>query len=143
MHNSYQTTYQGTTWWMAPKLFGDLEDQNGGEFEKSFQYHFKVDMYSFGTLCYEILIGCIPFHEINSMTVLWKRIKDGLHPILHDWCLERLSTLIQHWYQSNPTTWPSFIDICGDLRHIMCSLMLKFAFYNPWLFLLKEILCFT
>jgi serine/threonine protein kinase len=55
---------------MAPKLFGDLEDQNGGEFEKSFQYHFKVDMYSFGTLCYEILIGCIPFHEINSMTVL-------------------------------------------------------------------------
>jgi serine/threonine protein kinase len=116
---------------MAPELFGDLKDQNGGEFEKSLQYHFKVDIYSFGMLCYEILTGCIPFHEIDSMTILRRKIKDGLRPILLDRCPERLSTLIQHCYQSNPATRPSFIDICGDLRHIMCSLMLEFTFYNP------------
>jgi serine/threonine protein kinase len=74
---------------MAPELFSDLEDQNGGEFEKSLQYHFKVDIYSFGMLCYEIMIGCIPFHDINSMMVLRKRIKDGLHPILLDQCPKR------------------------------------------------------
>jgi serine/threonine protein kinase len=80
--NSYQTTDQGTTSWMAPELFGDLEDQNGGEFENSLQYHFKVDIYSFGMLCYEILTGHISFHEIDSMMVLRRRIKDGLCPIL-------------------------------------------------------------
>jgi len=129
--DSYQTTDQGTTRWMAPQLFGDLEDQNGGEFQKSLQYHFKVDIYSFGMLCYEILTGRIPFHEIDSMTFLRKRIKDGLRPILPDQCPEQLSTLIQRCYQSNPATRPSFNDICGDLRHIMCSLMLESTFYNP------------
>ncbi len=41
---SDQTYDQGTTRWMAPELFGDAEDQYHGEFDKSLQYHFKVDV---------------------------------------------------------------------------------------------------
>ncbi len=64
---SDQTYDQGTTRWMAPELFGDAEDQYHGESDKSLQYHFKVDVYSLRMVCYEILIGRVPFHEIESM----------------------------------------------------------------------------
>jgi len=39
---------------------------------------FCDDVYSFKMVCYEILIGCVPFHEIDSIIIFQKRIKkDG------------------------------------------------------------------
>jgi hypothetical protein len=32
--------------------------------------------------------------------------------------------LIQACYHSDPATRPSFFEICVELRHIMCSLMI-------------------
>jgi hypothetical protein len=121
------TVNRGTTRWMAPELFGDSEDHNVGpssssESNLSLKYHFKVDVYSFGMVCYEILTGCVPFFNFN-LTGLGKRIKDGLRPDMPEQCPEKLSTLVQACYHHEPAIRPSFPDICVELRHIMCSLM--------------------
>jgi serine/threonine protein kinase len=117
----------GTTRWMAPELFHDSEDHNAGpssssESNLSLKYHFKVDVYSFGMVCYEILTGCVPFLNFKLMG-LRKRIKDGLRPDMPEQCPEQLSTLVQACYHPDPKARPSFPDICVELRHIMCSLM--------------------
>jgi hypothetical protein len=120
----------GTTRWMAPELFGDSEDHNVGpssstESNLTLNYHFKVDVYSFGMVCYEILTGCVPFFNIIKMTDLRKRIKDGLRPDMPEECPKKLSNLIQSCYRPDPKARPSFPDICVELRHIMFSLMVN------------------
>jgi hypothetical protein len=117
----------GTTRWMAPELFGDSEDHNIGpssssESNLSLKYHFKVDVYSFGMVCYEILTGHVPFFNFKLMGIR-KSIKDGLRPNMPEQCPEQLSTLVQACYHCDPKARPSFPDICVELRHIMCSLM--------------------
>ncbi len=122
-----QTTDVGTTKWMAPELFGE-ESHDAGESvaresDLSLKYPFKVDIYSFGMVCYEILTGCIPFVNCNNMRDLRKRIKDGLRPDIPGRCPKQLATLIQACYHSNPAIRPSFRKICVELRHLMWSLM--------------------
>jgi len=114
---------QGTTRWMAPELFSDSKDHNVGpnSSSDSLNYHFKVDVYSFGMVCYEILTGCVPFFNFEMMD-LRKRIKDGERPDLPK-CPEQLSTLVEACYHPDPKARPSFPGICVELRHIMCSLM--------------------
>jgi serine/threonine protein kinase len=119
----------GTTRWMAPELFGDSEDHNVGPSLSSEclkKYHFKVDVYSFGMVCHEILTGRVPFFNFNLMGIR-KRIKDGLRPDMPEQCPEQLSTLVQACYDHDPEARPSFCDICVELRHIMCSLMVDFT----------------
>jgi hypothetical protein len=122
------TMDMGATRWMAPELFGDSEDYNVGpssssEFNFSLKYPFKVDIYSFGMVCYEILTGCIPFFNCPSLRNLRKSVKDGLRPDIPEQCPKQLAALIQTCYHSNPTIRPLFRKICVELRHIMCSLM--------------------
>jgi serine/threonine protein kinase len=114
----------GTTRWMAPELFGDSEDHDVGpsSSSSSLKYHFKVDVYSFGMVCYEILTGCVPFFNFE-LAGLRKMIKDGLRPDMPKQCPEQLSTLVEACYLPDPKARPSFPNICVKLRHIMCSLM--------------------
>ncbi|KAF7333365.1 Protein kinase domain-containing protein [Mycena venus] len=52
----------GTARYQAPELFQ-------GESTKTFE----TDIYAFGCVCYEILTGKIPFHELsNDMKVMWE-----------------------------------------------------------------------
>ncbi len=113
----------GTTRWRAPELFTE-EFHNAGPSvsRESYLSSKKVDIYSFGMVCYEILTGCVPFFNFK-LTDLPKRIKDGLRPDIPERCPKQLATLIQACYHSNPTIRPSFRKICVELRHIMCSLM--------------------
>jgi serine/threonine protein kinase len=126
----------GTTRWMAPELFGNFDQSvpiqvyqetkhpSLSNEQISKRYPFKVDIYSFGMVCYEILTGNIPFPDHTSMMELRKKIKDGLRPNLPEQCPQQLSKLIQACYHFDPATRPSFFEICVELRHIMCSLMI-------------------
>ncbi|KAH9571987.1 hypothetical protein CY35_02G122900 [Sphagnum magellanicum] len=116
------TMDEGTIRWMAPELFGNFDQSSNPSLSK--RYPFKVDIYSFGMVCYEILTGNIPFHKHRSMPELQKKIKDGLQPNLPEQCPQQLSKLIQACYHSDPATRPSFFEICVELRHIMFSLMI-------------------
>jgi len=125
--DSNQTTGVGTIKWMAPELFSEESHDAGPsvsrESDLSLKNPFKVDIYSFGMVCYEILTGCIPFVNCNNKRDLQKRIKDGLRPDIPEGCPEQLSTLIRKCYHLNPAERPSFRKICVELRHLMWSPM--------------------
>ncbi len=53
-----------------------------------------MSIYSSGMMCYDILIGCVPFLNFKLMD-LWKKIKDGVKPDIPDQCPKQLSTLVQ------------------------------------------------
>jgi serine/threonine protein kinase len=117
----------GTTRWMAPELHEHQSPtiSSSIESDKILKYPFKVDVYSFGMVCYEILTGHLPFYEITMMMELRQKIKDGLRPKIPKQYPTSLITLLENCFHSNPEIRPSFDEICMQLRHIKCSLLIE------------------
>ena len=65
---SYMNSVVGTPAYMAPQVL------NREVFEK---YSYKCDIWSFGVVCYELLVGCLPWNiKGNNLDVLYHTIKD-------------------------------------------------------------------
>jgi hypothetical protein len=119
MTYSNQTLNQGTTRWMAPEMIknGNEDDEVEVEGEEVLKYPFKVDVYSFGMVCFEILSGDVPFPSLTPKEV--KRIVlGGERPQLPDVCPERLRCLIGACWRPEPNERPRFDDICAELRDL-------------------------
>lgn len=83
--------------------------------------------------CYEILIGCIPLHGIDSMMVFQKMIKKWFianYTWLMPWMVVHLD---QSCYHFNPIQWPSFIDVCGAVEAYYVFTHAKLCIFEPWL----------
>jgi serine/threonine protein kinase len=129
---SKQTSNIGTTLWMAPEVFSI----DSGAVVPGLQipaYPFKVDVYSFALVCYEILTRKKPF-EGENMDGLRQRIKvDRLRPELPERCPTRLASLIRRCWEHNPRERPDFPEICRELRYIKGLLLAgtKLAYLSP------------
>jgi serine/threonine protein kinase len=104
-----------TVWWFR----GSCWSKWSSELSLSLKYPFKVDIYSLGVACYEILTGCVPFYN-SKLKKLQKRVKDGLRPYIPEQCPEQLSTLVWTCYHPNPEQ-PLFPDIYGTLAYMCLS----------------------
>lgn len=124
---SHQTPMTGTTRWMAPELIYRKEHmlRRGvlGMSEGVLKHPFKSDVYSFGMLCYEILTGNMPFSDATP-TDIKQQVQRGDRPELPSQCPQILKNLIQLCWDPEPTTRPSFAEICEELGYIRCSLLL-------------------
>ena len=70
----------GTTRWMAPELFRPGEDDLGArtsDEDSKLRHPFKVDVYSFGLVCYQVLTGKVPFSSIGSLKEVKKMVLKG------------------------------------------------------------------
>jgi serine/threonine protein kinase len=76
-------------------------------------------------VCYEILTSHLPFYEITMMMELRQKIRDGLQPNIPKQYPTSLITLLENCFHSNPEIRPSFDEICMQLRHIKCSLIVE------------------
>jgi hypothetical protein len=128
-----QTLPIGTTMYMAPEVY-DLESAD--EKPKRF-YPLKTDVYSFGLICYSVLIGKpipFPYEEVlnPSVRAFKDRVRKGYRPhIPKDLnCPYRLSTLIQHCWDGNPMKRPTFQNICTELRYIKGLLLAGMVFHH-------------
>jgi serine/threonine protein kinase len=122
MTYSNQTQNQGTTKWMAPEMLKDRneDDEVEVEGEEVKSYPFKVDVYSFGMVCFEILSGDVPFSSSTPKEVR-RMVLGGERPQLPDVCPERLRCLIEACWRSEPNERPRFGDICAELRDLTCA----------------------
>jgi len=104
-----------TVWWITRSCWSKWSN----ELSLSLKNPFKVDIYSLGVACYEILTRCVPFYN-SKLKKLQKRIKDGLRLDIPEQCLEQLFTLVLTYYHPNPAQ-PSFPDIYGTLTYMFLS----------------------
>jgi hypothetical protein len=123
--SSTQTLNIGTTRWMAPELYtaSQYDHTNTSTSDVKLRYPFKVDIYSFGMLCYEILTGSRPFYNIMQ-SQLRERVVEGLRPELPEECPSVLAAMIKRCWEPDPSARPSFSEICEVLRYQKALLIL-------------------
>jgi serine/threonine protein kinase len=104
----------GTPMFRAPETYEELPGRSHPK---------KADMYSFGLICFSILIWKpLPFppEELRnpSFAEFKARVREGKRPELPAGCPHHLSVLIQECWDGNPVKRPDFHKICTHLRYI-------------------------
>ncbi|KAJ6551298.1 kinase-like domain-containing protein [Mycena capillaripes] len=108
--HSTANTRAGTVRYQAPELLR-AKSQN----------HFGSDVYAFGCVCYEIMTGKIPFHELpNDMAVILYIAVDGKRPSRPNSCsgtpaLDSLWELVQNCWQESAEMRPTATQIVERL----------------------------
>ncbi|KAJ7113484.1 kinase-like domain-containing protein [Mycena epipterygia] len=83
--------------------------------------HFGSDVYAFACVCYEILTGKVPFHELpNDMAVMFK-VVEGRWPSQPSSCsgtvaLDSLWGLLQDCWKETPDRRPTAVQIVERLK---------------------------
>jgi serine/threonine protein kinase len=126
-----QTIPIGTTMFMAPEVY-KLED---GDTKPERFHPRKADVYSFGLICFCVLIGKpTPFPPAElmnpSVKAFKERVQKGKRPDLPDYCSNSLSTLIEQCWDENPVNRPDFKTICTQLRYIKGCLLTGMVFHH-------------
>ena len=107
--DQYNTKDVGTPHWMAPELI------------ESNEYSFKVDVYAFGMLCWEMLTGTQPFHKLNNVQISYAVCKKKERPAFPSSTPKKLRDFISRCWHQDPRMRPSFKEIFKELRD--CKVM--------------------
>ncbi|CAK9213723.1 unnamed protein product [Sphagnum troendelagicum] len=119
-----QTMPIGTAMFIASEGY-ELED---GDMQPERFHPKKTDVYSFGLICFCVLIGePTPFPPTElmnpSVKAFKRRVRNGKRPQLPPNCPNYLSSLIQQCWDGNPLNRPDFQTICTELRYIKGCLL--------------------
>jgi serine/threonine protein kinase len=104
----------GTPMFIAPETYEELPGMSHPK---------KADIYSFGLICFSILIWKpLPFPPKDldkpSVAAFKARVRKGKRPELPLGCPHHLSVLIQECWDGNAAKRPDFHKICTELRYI-------------------------
>jgi serine/threonine protein kinase len=126
-----QTLPIGTTMFMAPEVY-ELED---GDMHPERFHPKKTDVYSFGLICFCVLIGeptpFPPTEVMNPSVRAFKAgVQNGKRPQLPPNCPNCLSALIQQCWDGNSVNRPDFQTICTELRYIKGCILTGMVFHH-------------
>ena len=101
----------GSLRWMAPEMISCQK------------YNEKVDVYSFGTVVWEMFTGEVPYKSLNAVQVALA-VTRGKQPIIPDECPPDIKSLISKCWAMHHATRPSFDEIvkeCAVIRNTFLS----------------------
>ena len=90
---------QGTPIYMAPEIFLDEP------------YTYKVDVYAFSLIMYELITETSPFKEYKGSYKLFKDTKNGVRPELPKTLDEKVTEFIKKCWSNDPSVRPPFSEI--------------------------------
>jgi len=101
--------------WYAPEVLSRMEQTHNGPASSSSK---KVDVYSFGMICFQLLTGKVPFEDNHLQGDKMKQnITVGERPLFPYHSPKYLVNLIKKCWQTDPAQRPSFSSICRILRY--------------------------
>lgn len=93
----------GTPLYMAPEILSDKP------------YTYKVDVYAFSLIAYELISGKPPFEHYTSIFRLQQEVQQGKRPDLTYIFDEDIRLFLQKCWSSNPTERPTFNEIVEEI----------------------------
>ena len=121
--NTSQSIFENTRNYTAPEMW--LTDTH---------YTDKVDVYAFGILAYEILVGVEAFARNIPVFQLGQQVIMGGRPPIPEKIPERLRQLIDNCWAGTPDTRPKFQDIVSDMEkeEVLKELGIDMAQWNAY-----------
>jgi len=98
--NERMTDNIGTPHWMAPEL---LQPSQG--------YDFKVDVYAYGIVLWEILTSQIPYDGLMATQIIAQVLMSDFRPQIPSNTHNGFRNLIEECWDRDPSKRPSFVDI--------------------------------
>lgn len=107
---------RGTAFWRAPEVLRAVQnhDSDRNIWTK------KVDVYSYGMTCYEVLTGRLPLENLLR-TDYDAVIVRGERPPLPDYIDDQVQDLLRRCWHSEPSGRPTFVQIVRELEALRRS----------------------
>ncbi|XP_078182543.1 serine/threonine-protein kinase STY46-like [Carex rostrata] len=105
-HSGVMTAETGTYRWMAPEI---IEHK---------PYDHKADVFSFGIVLWELLVGKLPYEDLTPLQAAVAVVQKGLRPTIPDGIHPKLIELLDKCWQSDPSLRPNFSEILDILYSI-------------------------
>jgi hypothetical protein len=108
--NLTQTREPGTPLYMAPELYDEAE------------YTTAVDIFSFGLILYELLVGCRAFPPTIAPYVLMKKVMNGVRPEIPADVNETGKKMIKRCWNVDPDVRPLINEVAAAFEAIQFKL---------------------
>ncbi|GMF37287.1 unnamed protein product [Phytophthora lilii] len=97
------TTNIGSACWAAPEVLKD---------EATSEYSVKIDVYSFGIICWQLYTCAVPYADIpGSVLAVAEAVLSGVRPPIPRNCPRLFGKIMKRCWHENPLRRPSFEDI--------------------------------
>lgn len=97
------TTNIGSACWAAPEVLKD---------EATSEYSVKIDVYSFGVICWQLYTCAVPYADIpGSVLAVAEAVVSGVRPPIPPGCPRLFAKIMKRCWHDNPLRRPSFEDI--------------------------------
>ncbi|CAH0522106.1 unnamed protein product [Peronospora belbahrii] len=97
------TTNIGSACWAAPEVLKD---------EATAAYSVKIDVYSFGIICWQLYTCAVPYADIpGSVLAVAEAVLNGVRPAITRECPRVFARIMKRCWHDNPLRRPSFEEI--------------------------------